>query len=492
MNLPRGLMASVSGFRGRVGEAVTPELFCTLAAEFGSFLLASAGDGRRASRHGAADGDAGAGDPEHAGVVDCSRTPPPAVLLARDTRLSGPMLARAVRAGLESVGLRVRDLGVAPTPTLLLAVARSEAVGGLVVTASHNPAEWNALKLVGADGLFLNRQASDEFRRRLADGPGPERAPWHSLGSTVQDQDAHADHLRAIELLHRIDASRIRERALKVAADCVGGAAGEMLARLLSRLGCDTVGIGMKPDGDFHREAEPLPENLAALGDLVLSEGADLGLAFDPDGDRLALVDEYGEAPGEDLTLALATEAALARSPGPVVTNLSTSRVVEDVAAHFGVPFHRAPVGEINVAERMRGEGAVIGGEGNGGVILPELHLTRDALLASALVVQHLADTGATLSQAIARWPRYSIVKEKAELPARPLAEIFRELERKLEPESVDRTDGLRLEWPSRRTWLHARASGTEPVVRLIAEAPLAADAAELTAIAARISSGRA
>lgn len=467
LKLPPGLIAGVSGFRGRVGESVTPELFCALAAEFGGYLL-----------------DLRLGDSEADGVVGTERqhaeSPPHAVLLARDSRVSGSMLAGAVRAGLESVGLRIVDLGIAPTPTLLRAVAKGDAIGGIAVTASHNPADWNALKLVDSDGLFLNAASSERFRDHLASRPPAPRAPFNALGRSEPNASALDDHLDAIHALPYIQAGRLEARRLRVAADCVNGAAGPALRRLLGRLGCELVGIGMEPDGAFHRDAEPLPANLQALSSLVLSENADLGLAFDPDGDRLALVDENGTCPGEDVTLALAMANVLSQRRGSAVVNLSTSRVVEDVAEHFGVPIFRAPVGEINVVERMREEGAVVGGEGNGGVILPELHPTRDALVGSALVLQHLADSGGTLSEAIERWPRYAIKKRKAPLPDGPLDVLYRRLERTLAPEETDRSDGLRLAWPSRRSWLHVRPSGTEPVLRFIAEAPEVRDAREL------------
>ena len=469
-------MASVSGFRGRVGESVTPELFCRLAAEFGGFLSRLpevAAGGVSGSRIGSA----------RAGRS-------PEVLLARDSRGSGAMLAAAVGAGLQSVGLRVCDLGVAPTPTLLFAVARGEAIGGIVVTASHNPAEWNALKLVGPDGLFLGPERFSAFANGLAAGLGAERAPWDRLGSSREDLQAVERHLEAIARLPYIQAEGIRKRRFRVAADCVGGVAGPPLQVLLSRLGCELVGIGMEADGRFHRGPEPLPANLDTLRALVASERADIGLAFDPDGDRLALVDELGVPPGEDMTLALAAASALERNRGPVVTNLSTSRVVEDVARSFGVELLRAPVGEINVARRMISERAAVGGEGNGGVILPDLHPTRDAFVATALVVQHLLDTGLPLSEAVARWPRYHIVKSKAPLPVVPLEEVYARLTIGLKPQRTDVSDGLRLEWSGDGAWLHVRPSGTEPVVRFIAEAPEEGRAVRLTELAARLCAG--
>lgn len=457
IQLPDELMVSVSGVRGRVGDPLTPELLCGVAAAFGAHLR-----GRESGR---------------------------TVCVGRDSRVSGPMFASAVTAGLQSVGCDVVDLGVVPTPTLLLAVRHHGAIGGIGVTASHNPAEWNALKLISSEGIFLDAERSAAFRADLA-REDPLRAPWDAVGRVTHDDDAWSRHLEQILELPHIEVERIRARRLKVAVDCVHGVGGPVITELLDRLGCELVGTGMEPDGLFPRDPEPTAANLGALGELVAESGAVVGLAIDPDADRLALVDETGRPMGEDLTLALASAAVLPRTPGPVVTNLSTSQVVEDVASAFGVAFHRAPVGEVNVARRMQREGAVVGGEGNGGVILPALHYTRDAPLASALILQHLAEQGVTLSEAAARWPSYEIVKEKVSLTRDALEAGYRALEDDLAAESKDETDGLRLAWPGKKAWLHVRPSGTEPVVRLIAEAPEGDGARDLVRRAAHVLAG--
>lgn len=438
IRLPDTLMVSVSGVRGRVGDPLTPELMCGIAAAFGAHMKEREG-GRR-------------------------------VCVGRDSRVSGPMFARAVTAGLQSVGCDVVDLSVVPTPTLLMAVRHHSAIGGICVTASHNPAEWNALKLVSAEGIFLDAERSEAFRTFLA-REDPGRAPWDALGAVSLDEGAWDRHLGCILSLPQVDPDVVRERGLKVAVDCVHGAGGPVMEELLGRLGCELVGMGMEPDGLFPRDPEPTAANLAGLGALVRESGADVGLAVDPDADRLSLVDEEGRPMGEDLTLALAAATVLERTRGPVVTNLSTSQVVEDVAEAFGVPLLRAPVGEVNVARRMQREGAVVGGEGNGGVILAELHHTRDAPLAAALILQHLAERRVTPSEAAARWPSYRIVKEKAAFPREALTAAYAALEADLCAETRDDEDGLRLAWPTKKTWLHVRPSGTEPVVRLIAEA---------------------
>ncbi len=438
VQLPENLMVSVSGVRGRVGEPLTPELMAGIAAAFGGFLRAEGHDGP--------------------------------VCVGRDSRTSGPMFLRAVTAGLQSVGCQVVDLGMVPTPTVLLAVADAGAAGGMVVTASHNPAEWNALKLVSSEGIFLDNEMSGRFRSYLA-AEDPPRAAWDALYEVTSDPDAWSRHLERILKLPQLDLSAIRSRSLRVAVDCVHGAGGPPITELLQSLGCAVQGIGMEPDGLFPRDPEPTAANLAALGDLVRETGSDVGIAIDPDADRLSLVDETGTALGEDLTLALAAAAVLSRTPGPVVTNLSTSQVVEDVARSFDVPVIRSPVGEVNVSRRMQAEGAAVGGEGNGGVILPALHFTRDAPLAVALVLQHLVDRGMKPSEAAAHWPTYTIVKTKVSFDRSALSAAYGALREDLDPVDVDESDGLRLAWPGDGRWLHVRPSGTEPVVRLIAEA---------------------
>jgi len=262
------------------------------------------------------------------------------------------------------------------------------------------------------------------------------------------------------------------------------------MPRMLESFGCEVVGIGLEMDGRFPRDPEPAAANLGDLARLVKDSGAAVGLAVDPDVDRLSLVDETGQPLGEDFTLALASAVVLRRTPGTVVTNLSTSQVVDDVADAHGGSVVRAPVGEIHVARRMQLEGAVVGGEGNGGVILPDLHHTRDAPLAAALLLQHLVDEGKPLSQIVARWPKYGIVKEKVSFPREAIQDAYEALENDLAGPVIDRADGLRLAWPDRKTWLHVRPSGTEPVIRLIAEAPGVAAAEELVARAAGLLEG--
>ncbi|MEK6612250.1 MAG: phosphoglucosamine mutase [Gemmatimonadota bacterium] len=429
------LMISVSGIRGRVGFGLTPEVFARYAAAFGAWALAR-GQGT-------------------------------AIVLGRDSRVSGPLFHQVARAALESVGADVIDLGVTTTPTLQMAVEHHHAAGGLGITASHNPVEWNALKFIGADGLFLSATDGEGMRALVDDIP---YATWDKLGETRFDGDAVTRHLDAVLALPMIDIAAIRARKFRVAYDACRGAGGIIIPRLLELLGCEVTAIELEADGRFPRPPEPVPENLGPLCDLVKSSRSDIGFATDPDVDRLALVDETGRAIGEDYTLALAARVVLRHRRGPVVTNLSTSLVVDDQAADAGVPVIRAPVGEVNVAMAMRTAGAVFGGEGNGGVILPELHLGRDAPLGVALLLQMLVDARESLSAVVARYPRYTIIKERLDRPSVPLDAVYAALRAAFPDAAVDTQDGLRLSWSDR--WVHVRPSGTEHIVRVIAEAP--------------------
>lgn len=432
-----GLMVSVSGVRGRVGESLTPEIIARFAAGFGAWSAQRAGGSE-----------------------------PATIIIGRDSRVSGPMLHRAAVSGLQSVGCRILAVGIAPTPTIQLAVEHHHAAGGLALTASHNPIEWNALKFIGSSGLFLEAAEGAEMRS-VVEGDIP-RASWDRLGTIDRDQDAIERHIAAILALEYLDVAAIRRRRFKVALDCVRGAGGTMMPELLERLGCELVAINLETDGRFPREPEPVAENLGELEVLVSSSGADVGFAVDPDVDRLSLVSEEGRAIGEDYTLALTARVVLARKPGVVVTNLSTSRIVDDLAASRGGRVIRAPVGEVNVAVRMRDEKAPVGGEGNGGVILQDLHLGRDAPVAAALILQLLLDEGEPLSRIVGRYPRYVIVKDKLDRPAGALDAVYAALREAFADADVDTQDGLRLSWKDR--WLHVRPSGTEPIVRVIAE----------------------
>jgi phosphomannomutase len=395
------------------------------------------------------------------------------------------MFAGAAMAGLQSVGCDVIDVGLVATPTVQLAVEHHRAAGGIILTASHNPIEWNALKFVGPDGIFLDSLAGTRVRE-LAAGESLPRANYNAIGGVEADSDAISRHLAAVLALRGVDVRAIRRRRFRVALDTVRGAGGAVMPELLERLGCRVTAINLETDGLFPRPPEPVPENLKALGALVRRKKADIGIAVDPDVDRLAVVDEKGRAIGEDYTLAFAIRAVLGQAGGrasrrAVVCNLSTSLVVEDAAREFGAPVIRAPVGEAHVARKIIELNAMIGGEGNGGVMYPALHVGRDAPVALALVLSLLARERVTVGELVARAPRYTIVKAKLERGMRnaeSMGQVYAALRADFPDAAADTQDGLRLSWPDR--WLHVRPSGTEPIIRFIAEAPSRADAERL------------
>jgi phosphomannomutase len=442
------LMISVSGVRGLVGTDLTPEVVARWAAAFGTWAR-GAGNGKRT----------------------------PKIVLGRDARTSGPMFARAAVAGLMSVGCDVIDVGLVPTPTVQLAVEHHHAAGGIILTASHNPIEWNALKFVGPDGIFLDIEAGTRVREMAAGHTTLQRAKYNAIGGLGADSDAISRHLAAVLALPAVTVAAIRRRRFRVALDTVRGAGGAAMPALLERLGCRVTAINLETDGLFPRPPEPIPENLTALSRLVRRHKADVGIAVDPDVDRLAIVDEKGRPIGEDYTLAFAVRAVRPSARRPVVCNLSTSLVVEDAARDSGARVVRAPVGEAHVARKIIELKAVIGGEGNGGVMYPALHVGRDAPVAAALVLTLLARERKTVSELVAGAPRYTIVKAKVGRGAR-LEAVYEGLRRAFPDAEIDTQDGLRLAWPDR--WLHVRPSGTEPIIRLIAEAPSGADAERL------------
>jgi phosphomannomutase len=470
------LMVGVSGVRGIVGKDLTPEVVERWARAFGAWVA----EGKR-------DGGRGKGP---------SARPPvrPSAVLGRDARPSGPEFARAAVRGLHGAGCDVIDVGLVPTPTVQLAVEHHHAGGGIAITASHNPIEWNALKFIGPDGIFLDGDAGARVRD-LAEDPGKGRGRGKGEGGRLTtDAGAIERHLAGVLELPGLDAPRIRKRRFTVALDTVRGAGGAIMPALLERLGCRVVGMDLETDGRFPRAPEPVPENLGELAALVKRSGADLGLAVDPDVDRLAIVDENGAPIGEDYTLAFAVRAVLggqavsrlgaqppltAYPPNrlTVVCNLSTSLVVEDAARECGAELARTPVGEVHVARKIVELGAPIGGEGNGGVMYPALHIGRDAPVAAALVLELVAREGRRVSELVAAAPRYVIVKAKVPRGA-ALDAVYAALRRRFADAAADAQDGLRLAWRDR--WLHVRPSNTEPIIRLIAEAPSAAVAEQL------------
>jgi len=433
------LIVSVSGIRGIVGDSLTPEAACRFAAALGTHLTG----GR--------------------------------VLVARDSRPSGDMLKHAVFAGLQSVGCTVEDLGIAPTPTVGIAVRNLSAAGAIMITASHNPAPWNGLKLFGPDGAVLAPEQGQHVRM-LYDSGATVRAAWNGIGSLRIPPDVQDDHARAV--LEHISAATIASRGLRVLLDGNGGAGGPLGVKLLAEFGCEVVQHQCEADGDFAHEPEPTPANLAEVAPWVKQSGSAVGFALDPDSDRLALIDETGACISEELTLALAVKYRLKQAEGPVVVNMSTSRVIEDIAHAAGCAFHRSAVGEANVVAEMRRVKALIGGEGNGGVIDPRLGWVRDPFIGMGLILSLMAEERKPLSQLVADLPQYSMLKTKFTVPKEKLAPALARIQANWPEAKTNSLDGLRLDGPD--WWLHVRASNTEPIVRVIAEAPTEPEAQAL------------
>jgi phosphomannomutase len=426
------LMISVAGIRGIVGESLTPPVVARFAAAFAAEL------------------------------------PPGPVVVGRDARKSGPMVLRAASAGLTAAGRDVVDLGLATTPTTQLAVEHLGAGGGLILTASHNPAPWNALKFLSDRGEFLDAAAGKRVKERY-ERHGETWVAFDRLGHERTETAALDWHLERVLGLEYLDLAAIRARRLHVVVDGCASVGGIAVPRLLHELGVRVTELDCVPNGEFTRELEPLPEHLGGLGRAVVESKADFGVAVDPDADRAAFVDHRGVPLGEEYTVALGTAVVLAKRIGPVVTNLSTSRILEEVCARYGAPLHRTPVGEAHVVGGMRALHAIAGGEGNGGMILPAAHYGRDGLVAVALVAQALAG-GGTLRDLADGIPKYHMVKEKVARPDTPWETAAERLRLAFPDHSVETADGLRFTRDDE--WLHVRPSGTEPVVRLIAESP--------------------
>jgi phosphomannomutase len=427
------LKISVSGIRGVVGEFLTPGLACAFGQAFGTYV----GPGR--------------------------------VVIGRDTRSSGEMLQHAVTCGLLASGCEVIDVGVLPTPTIQIYVAAGGARGGLAVTASHNPPEYNALKLFNRRGLFLNSYErselidlyhQSEFRHATNDEIGQVRADYRTPVKL---------HIQRV--LEHVDAARIRSRRFRVALDAVNGAASLMACEFLREaLGCELVAIHVDAGRPFPRVAEPRPDTLMELAALVRSAGCDVGFAQDPDADRLAVADETGRVLDNDDVLALVVEGVLERRRGDVVVNLTTSSAIDLIARRYGCRVWRTPVGEANVVEQMLATGAVIGGEGsNGGVIFPAVHACRDSFTAMAFILDRMAATGEPVSALAARLPRFWRRFGKVAFEHGRLGAMMQALEESFPNAETDRSDGLKLIFDG--AWVHVRASNTEPLVRLAAEA---------------------
>jgi len=423
-------MISVSGVRGIFGKSLIPEIALKHSAHFGIF---------------------------------CKRGK---IFVGRDSRTTGPAMFHAVVSGLLSVGCDVVDLGVVSTPTVLLAVKDSDAAGGIAITASHNPAEWNAMKYVGENGMFLFPETASDFLASLH--KKIKFSSWKDIGTLSKDDEATTRHIEKILQIPYLDIDKIKARKFKVVVDCVNGAGGMIAPDLLRSLGCEVIRLNCQPTGIFAHTPEPLNKNLVGLEKAVAAHKADVGFATDPDVDRLAIVSEKGKCIGEEFSLLLAEKFILSRQKGDIVTNLSSSMASEDIAAEFGVKVHRTKVGEINVGKKMKEINSPVGGEGNGGVICPEVNYTRDASAGMALILGYLTESGKTISTLFAAIPRYFFTKGKVELNSNKMDSIMEKAKKFYSSHKLDTQDGIKI--LGGKYWIHIRKSGTEPIIRIYVE----------------------
>lgn len=435
------LKISISGVRGIVGESLTPILINNFAQSFGTYL--------------------------NSGLI----------VVGRDTRTSGEMVKKATLAGLLSSGCWVIDLDIVPVPTIQLMTRELKADGGIAITASHNPVEWNALKFIRSDGIFLNSYQAEELLDIYHQGDF-KKVENNKIREVKKEEQAINIHIK--KLLKLVDVELIRKRKFKVAIDTCNGAGSMATPLLLKELGCEVVGINMEPNGIFQRSPEPVPENLKSLSEFVKKTAADIGFAQDADADRLAIVDENGEPVGEEYTLVLVTDFLLSRRRGEtVVTNISTTAAIDDIAKKYNACVIRTKVGEVNIAERMKKEKAIIGGEGTGGVIFPALHFGRDSLAGIALVLWSLASKKVKISKLIQSFPQYKIVKRKISIDSTKIPFIMKSLKEEYRGENLDLTEGIKI--MRKKLWIHIRPSNTEPVIRIISEGKTEKDAEDAT-----------
>ena len=436
------LMISVSGVRGLIGQTLTPQVATEFGQAFGHFLLQS-GNWKLDTGH--------------------SR---PTVVIGRDSRPSGPMVFGAVSAGLMSVGVNVVDVGVATTPSVALMVRYLKAAAGIVITASHNPIMWNGIKFLRHDGIAFPPEQAAQIKAAYF-AKAWQLTPIENLGLFTTDSRIHAHHVQLV--LQYFDTKAIANKRYRVVVDSVNGAGCIPTPMLLSKLGAEMIHMNNEATGIFAHTPEPTKENLVTLCEEVKKRRAAVGFAQDPDADRLAIVDENGVYIGEEYTLALCALARMMSKPGPSVTNLSTSRMIDDVAARFGQTVHRTPVGEANVAGKMQEINAVIGGEGNGGVIDLRVGPVRDSLLGITMVLDLMARTGKSVSELVNDIPRYAMIKTKFECSPEQSAALVAAVKTKFADQKLDTQDGVRIDWPE--GWVHVRQSNTEPIARVIAEA---------------------
>ena len=392
----------------------------------------------------------------------------PVVVVGRDARISGEMVANLVEGTLLACGADVINAGLCTTPGTEMAVIVNRADGGISITASHNPRQWNALKLLNSRGEFLS---DAEGKQVLALSEEEFDYPEiDAIGHVLSRAPFNDEHIRRVLALPLVDVEAVRRRRYKVVVDAVNSVGGVVIPKLLRELGCEVVELNCEPTGDFAHNPEPLPENLTGISEAVVREKADLGVVVDPDVDRLAFVSEDGTMFGEEYTLVAVADYILSKTPGDTVSNLSSSRALRDVTERHGCRYYASAVGEVNVTTKMREVGAVIGGEGNGGVIYPELHYGRDALVGVALFLTWLTERGLTMTQLRATYPSYFASKNKIQLtPAIDVDKVLREVKERYANENVNDIDGVKIDFPE--NWVHLRKSNTEPIIRVYTEA---------------------
>ena len=391
------------------------------------------------------------------------------IVIGRDARPSGEMVSALVSSTLRGLGIHVVDLGLSTTPTVEMAVTMEKAGGGIIITASHNPVQWNALKLLNQHGEFISAVDGEEVLA-LAEGQGIVFAENHKLGAYTQDDTYIDKHINAILKLPLVDVEAIKARQFRIAIDCVNSTGGIAVPRLLKALGVEKIEeFYCEPNGQFPHNPEPLPENLVHICDRISEGSYDLGIVVDPDVDRLALITDDGTPFGEEYTLVAVADYVLQHSQGNTVSNLSSTRALKDVTLKRGGNYEAAAVGEVNVVTKMKETNAVIGGEGNGGVIYPELHYGRDALAGIALFLSHLAKFGKSISHLRATYPSYHISKNKIELtPEIDVDQVLVEMQKKYKNQPINTIDGVKIEFD--KEWVHLRKSNTEPIIRIYSE----------------------
>lgn len=437
------MIKSISGIRGtiggRPGENLTPLDVVKFTAAFGAYLQQEKGQQELT------------------------------LVLGRDARISGAMVSSLVAATLQGLGIHVIDLGLSTTPTVEVMVPELAADGGIILTASHNPKQWNALKLLNHKGEFISGKQGEQVLA-LAEDENFTFAEVDRLGIYETRLDGIDIHIRKILALPAVDVEAVKAKKYKVVLDAVNSTGGIAIPPLLEALGCEVVELYCEPTGHFPHNPEPLKEHLGDICELVKAEKADLGIVVDPDVDRLALIDENGEMFGEEYTLVAVADYLLSRTPGAAVSNLSSSRALRDVAAQRNSSYFASAVGEVNVVEMMKAQDAVIGGEGNGGIIYPDLHYGRDSLVGVALFLTHLAKSGKTVSQLRAGYPPYFMGKKKIELtPDIDTDMVLQKMQAAYTGEQISTVDGVKIDFD--KSWVHLRKSNTEPIIRIYTEA---------------------